>query len=190
MNIKQMLESYLENQAKVLTGKADIQELEKMLQYDEVIRSEAVNDAIEGECMPAPALSHIPRSETNKFHSSTEDAAINYKDRVWYTSGNEVYYLELLGQDERKRIHLEILQIKKDILPNETHTSRVEALLSSLNDKEHFVITLRCIRGYNISEVIHRFANQFGYGSKGTIENIEKEALEKMEKIGKRKRTA
>lgn len=186
MNIKQMLENYLDQKSKLLSGQADIEELEKMLQYDDVIRAETIQDAIEGECMPAPTLSHIPRSETNKFHSSTENAALNYKSKTWYTSGNQIYYLELLDRNERKRIQLDILRIKQEILPYEAHVKRVDALLESLNDKENFVITLRYIRGYNQPEVVQRFAGQFGYGSKTTIDNMEKDAFAKMSRVKKK----
>lgn len=187
LDINELLEKYLENKSKLATAEATIKGLEDMLQCDEQIRNETEMDAIEGDCMPAPVLSDIPKSETNKFHSATENTALNYKNKAWYAVDNEIYYLEIIDNNERKKIQLDILKQKKDKIPYETIVNQVDALMLCLNDKEKYVIDLHCIRQYTIPETVQRFASEFGYGSQTNVKELKQKALSKMESIYNRK---
>ena len=170
----ELLRTYLEKKAELAFRTLDIEEIEQRIAYHNLVYVETLNECLEGEVMKAPVLSDIPKSVTNKFSSSTENTALNY---------NTVYENKV----DVLQLKIDKANMERQIAPLRREVETVERLLISLNDKEKFVVEMRYIRDYSNNETVMRFASKFGYGSKGTIENIEKEALAKMEKIYNKK---
>lgn len=172
--LEEMLKKYLEKKSELAFRKIDIEEIEQRISYHNLVYVEAVNECIEGEALPAPTLSHIPRSETNKFHSKTENVAENY-DPVHM---NKVDILQL---------RIDKANMERQIEPLRREVETVERLLIALNDKERYVIEMYYFRQYRINEIVNMFAAKFGYGSKTNVWNTKEEAYAKMERIYNRK---
>lgn len=174
MQIQEMLRKHLQKKSELAFRNLDLEEIEQLISYHNLVYIEALGECIEGEAMQAPALSAIPPSVTNKFNSKTENVMLNYNP----VHENKIDIIQL---------KIDKANIERQIAPLRREVETVERLLISLSDKEKFVVDMRYIRSYNIEETISLFASQFRYGSRGTIENIEREALAKMEKIYNRK---
>jgi DNA-directed RNA polymerase specialized sigma subunit len=190
INIEKLFETYLDKKSIVSTRQQDIKALEKVLEYDEIIKTETRDEAIAGDALQTNVLSQTPRSETNKFHSKTENTALNYKNNAWFMIGEEVYYRESLSREERKRIVCDIIEIKRDILPLETEVNKIDAAMQVLEEKEHYVTELYYIKGYTIEDIRQVFIEKYKYGSRNTIKDIKESAVTKMNSIINRKKTA
>lgn len=174
MQIQEMLRKHLQKKSELAFRNLDLEEIEQLISYHNLVYIEALGECIEGEAMQAPALSAIPPSVTNKFNSKTENVMLNYNP----VHENKIDIIQL---------KIDKANIERQIAPLRREVETVERLLISLSDKERFVVDLRYIRSYSVNEIVGQFASKFKYGSKTTIERIEEEAIEKMERIYNRK---
>lgn len=127
------------------------------------------NDTIEALQLPAYALSHIPRSETNKIYQPTEQLAIRM---------NTVNY------DAVKALK----QITKEI-------EMVDNLVNTLSEREKFVITQKYVKlasWRQISAMCEQCEDDSLPLSKGTLKKDKKraelflqEAIDRLEMVGK-----
>jgi DNA-directed RNA polymerase sigma subunit (sigma70/sigma32) len=172
--LEEMLKNHLQKKAELAFRKLDIEEIEQRINYHNLVYVEALEECLEGEVMKAATLSDMPKSITNKFSSSTENAALNY---------NTVYENKV----DIVQLKIDKANTERQIAPLQREVDTVEALLKCLNDKEKFVIDLHCIRQYTIPETVQRFASEFGYGSQTNVKELKQKALSKMESIYNKK---
>lgn len=174
MNIESMLLQYREQKALLCFKERDIEALQKQLEYNNQVFIENDKETIEGISMSAAQLSHIGKSHTNKFNSTTENAMLNYiKDRYHKNDFNEDVI------DIKRKIRE--LEIASE--PHKKIVDDVDIAMKVLDAKEKFVIIRKYFRGYTIPETVTFFAKNYGYGSERTIIRICEEAIQKMDNI-------
>lgn len=173
MTIENILRTHLEKKARVRFRQLDIEELNKMLEYKDKEYKESHNEAIEGLCMNASVISDMPKSITNKFHSKTETAAMNYREE--YIHSNDFDVIEIKGNIE---------QIKKDIEQDIIEVERVEAMLTSLNYQERFIVEQYYIHGLKWPYVENFYYEKFKeHRHINRLMEIRDSALQKINKL-------
>lgn len=154
MTVSEMFEQYRINKAVFSNLLTEIKYLEK--------------ETIEALQLPAYALSHIPRSETNKIHQPTEEIAIR---------------TDSVNHEAIKALK----QITKEI-------EKVDNLVNMLNEREKFVIVhkhIKCMSWRQISAVVEQSNDIDIPLSKCTLKNDKKraeaflqEAINQLQSVG------
>lgn len=168
-----LFRKYRENVSDYAFVLESVKKLEKQLHLHESGNIETKDESIEGLSIQSPTLSDIPKSETNKFTSTTESVAINY-----------LHYLQPSV--------LEIKAIKAIIAEKQTVLEQladeikiVDNLLISLTDQERFVIEHLYIKGLTYKQTILNYNKTFEQSSiywAKTLWYIRKRAFTKMQK--------
>lgn len=172
MNIQKLLKEYRENRAKIRYFMLDVRGLEHLLELEPETHIESDKETIEGICLNAVALSDMPRSVTNKFHSNTETAAISYEKQQEYVTPS------------KPKIRQMIKDIESRIYPLQQQVKLVEdVLLPCLNVKEEYIIRALYIDEYSWSEIVQNYSDKFDVREERTLKDIRKYAFAKMESI-------
>lgn len=138
--IKELLKQYRPNRTELNERMKQIECLEAMVEYNGIKPNMSEREAIEGMCLGASRLSHIPRSITNKFTSKTENAVFHYENDM---SANRFEQNKLLEGISKIRFEIERL---------EDEITLIENLLNSLRDKDKFIVETKYIQGYSTNE--------------------------------------
>lgn len=169
--IEEMLEKYLEDKAQLSFKEKDIEELEKQLEYANQEYIEDEKECIEGMQM-STAVNDTPTSRTNKFSSMTENTALGYKEERIHTNNFDILSIK---KKIRKR--------EEEAKPFKTLVDTVDIAMTILDAKEKFIIIRKYFRGYTVPEIVTLFAKNYGYGSKTTIDDMCRKAIEKMDNL-------
>lgn len=167
MDIENLLRKHLEKQAQLSFKTLDKEGLEKILQYHNQSSEESTNEVIESLSLSSIAISDMPKSQTNKFNSVTENTMLHYKDEA-----PEIDIIDIKSK---------INALKAEIEPLDKDVKRVNTFLSGLSKEEFLVINERYIYNQKWEYVSNAYYESFHQPRHiETLKNIRNEAFNKM----------
>jgi hypothetical protein len=173
MDIKELedlLRSHLENKAKINIKKDKIKSLEKLLEYQHSHSQQTHDDVIEELSLHAVTISDMPVDRPNNIRSTTERAALHYKDKHYYRNNYDI---------EEIKSRIGAVQAEIDVL--EGLARQVEILISSLKYEERFIIENYYIEGLKWTQVETFYYDKFRqHRHIGSLQQKRDEALTKM----------
>jgi len=172
--IKSMLERYNENVATVRVNITEIDSLRMKLKYNATRCEQTQAEAIEEIVFAGQEISDMPRSPNNLFRSTTELAVMGYRR----SQKNDFDIEKIKSRLNFLEAYIEPYALEIDI---------IDSGIRGLEKKEKFVIIERYKKGYNMVEVMGKFAKFHGFASLRTIVRLRDQALEKIAKTEKRK---
>lgn len=173
MDIEQMLREHLEKSARIRFRELDIESLKEKLRFRGKINIETEDDVIKGLSMGAKAISNMPVSATNKFHSSTEDAAMNYRDEVINTNSFNI-----------EQVKSSISNIEFELEPLRKAVQQVDIFLDGLTDRERFIAEKFYIHAWTWEEVTCYYNKEMPVTKqKWALKDVKNNLIEKMKRI-------
>ena len=170
--IKTMLSNYRPNKSLVKEKKKQLECLEAMLDYNNKKPNITEREAIEGACLNASRLSHIPRSITNKFHSVTESVALMYQEEL------------KPNRFDKNKILTEISRIKFEMDKLSDEITLIDNLIKALSDKQRFIVKTKYIEGYTTKETNILYNEKFIFDLEETgLLKSKAKALQEMAEI-------
>lgn len=174
VKIVELLKNHRESKTLLEFAKRDLQEVEEKLRYNNSEFVEDIDECISGLSMQAPCIPEVPKSQTNKFSSVTENVAMNYGDEL--THINEFETIDLKRQQNKLKASIKLYR---------DNIFAVEKLVENLEDKEQFIIDHFFFRGYSFPEIALLYCERFriNYIATRTLFINKEFALNKMQKI-------
>lgn len=173
MDIEQMLREHLEKSARIRFRELDIESLKEKLRYRGKLNIETQEDVIQGLSMSAKSISDMPVAPTNAFHSSTEDAAMKYRDEV---INSNMFDLE--------EIKSRISSIEIALDPLRKEVQQVDIFLDGLTDRERFVAEKFYIHAWTWEEVTCYYNKEMPVTKqKWALKDVKNNLIEKMKRI-------
>lgn len=169
--VKTLLKNYRNFKSDYEQLCSDLLKYQAQLILHEKGKIESMEEVVLGLSLQASVITDIPKSETNKFSSVTENTTINY-----------LYYL-CPSPMEIKAIKRTIGEKARVLNHLNNNIRQVERLVAGLNDKEQFIARSIYFGGYNRPQTLHMFNKQFPeclVDDKSTIWKYEQIALKKM----------
>jgi chromosome segregation ATPase len=154
-DLEEMLKKHKENLSNRLSAENEIERLENKLKL------------LEPSYIQGTAYSDMPKSKTNKFHSTVENNVIDMEYQ----------------QTEISALKSNLEWWRDELKEYQYRTRKVEALLEGLTEEEKFVVEQFYINDVTWRIVAERYRKEFGvYISRTPLKNKRDNAFEKMER--------
>ena len=131
-------------------------------------KKDSDNDYIEGLTFSNFELSDMPHSNTNAFHSVTENGALNYKQVI---------------KNEAKEVKKALKEITKEMCHIEIVLDKIEIGLNALTQSQSDVLKLKYWQNATWNEIVDSLKKNNIFYSKSQIQRIAKKGIIKINVI-------
>jgi hypothetical protein len=172
---QQKLESRLfqhrKNKSNIKILELKLESLELKLNYHNTRSGESRSETLEGMAIKAQALSHAPRSITNKFNSVVENCVLHAKKEMGKNKFDTMKLIE------------DISILSEIIFELRQQTSEIDELLNSLGDKQYYIIYHYYVcKIKDLEEISVMYCNKFSKPiGIARIKQLRFEALQEMQ---------